>query len=224
VTPEQIWQVVDYNDGLVQKATLEWCKRHGYKKQDWISVGYMGAYKAVETYRTGHGAKLSHWMWLIIHQQLNRAWHREEAQATHQIRGGGRDGARRTYEQKTFLTDPRKVGILHASKGTSSGADQLEDRDYFEDKETNVFEELGADQQFEEDTVTDLDVERAWKVLEPYLLLLDEKDQFILREHYWEGRTFAAIGADIGLSRQGANLRFHNAVKQLQTIWQKEMA
>jgi RNA polymerase sigma factor (sigma-70 family) len=209
VTPEQIWQVVDYNDGLVQKATLEWCKRHGYKKQDWISVGHMGAYKAVETYRTGHGAKLSHWMWLIIHQQLNRAWHREEAQATHQIRGGGRDGARRTYEQKTFLTDPRKIG------GHTDGDIDSDDTDFFEQAIT---------QEFEEDTVTDLDVERAWKVLEPYLLLLDEKDQFILREHYWEGRTFAAIGADIGLSRQGANLRFHNAVKQLQTIWQKEMA
>jgi RNA polymerase sigma factor (sigma-70 family) len=202
MTEEQIWQVVNYNDGLVQKATLEWCKKHRYMKDDWISIGYIGAYHAVETYKAGHGAGLSHWMWMLIHQQLNKAWRREEAQATHKISTVPNSNTR-TYEQKTFLSDPRKM------------PEEDEDGDFFEHSITS---------EFEDETANDLDVERNWRLMSPYLLLLDEKDQFILREYYWEGRTFAAIGKDLGMSRSGANLRFQNAVKKIRKMLQKEMA
>lgn len=211
MTEEQIWQVVDYNDGLVQKATLEWCKKHRYRKDDWISVGYMGAYHAVETYQAGHGANLSHWMWMLIHQQLNKSWRREEAQATHKISVIPNTN-RRIFEQKSFLQDPRKVkdNTFRSSDPESGG-----DNDYFE---------MSITEEFEDDTVNEMDVARAWESLEPYLLLLDEKDQYILREHYWEGRTFASIGKDLNISRSGANLRFHNAIKKLRKVWQEEMA
>jgi RNA polymerase sigma factor (sigma-70 family) len=219
MTEEQIWQVVNYNDGLVQKATLDWCKKHRYMKQDWISVGYMGAYHAVETYRAGHGAGLSHWMWMLIHQQLNKAWRREEAQATHKISTVPNSNTR-TYEQKSFLTDPRK-GM---TSQTNHGSNDSTEESYFDNQETSVLEEFGSTQEFEEDTAHDMDVERNWRLMSPYLLLLDEKDQYILREYYWEGRTFAAIGKDLGMSRSGANLRFQNAIKKIQKMLQKEMA
>lgn len=218
MTEEQIWQVVDYNDGLVQKATLEWCKKHRYRKEDWISIGYIGAFHAVKTYKAHHGANLSHWMWMLIHQMLNKAWRREEAQATHKI-SVKENSNTRVYEQKSFLSDPRK-GM---TSQTNHGANDATEESYFDNQETNALEEVGSTQEFEDESVNEMDVKRAWDQLEPYLLLLNEKDQYILREYYWEGRTFASIGKDLGISRSGANLRFHNAIKKLRGIWQKEM-
>ncbi|HXK39391.1 MAG TPA: sigma-70 family RNA polymerase sigma factor, partial [Candidatus Paceibacterota bacterium] len=96
--------------------------------------------------------------------------------------------------------------------------------DYLARQDSNIFDDFGQTQGFEDDATHNLDVERNWRLMSPYLLLLDEKDQFILREYYWEGKTFAAIGKELGMSRNGANLRFHNAIEKIRKMLQKEMA
>ncbi len=54
---------------------------------------------------------------------------------------------------------------------------------------------------------------RAW--LQLALELLDSADREIVLDRQWEGRSFAAIGADLGVSEEAARKRFERAINRL---------
>lgn len=202
--PEQAWQVVEYNERLVSASVLDWCKRNGHQYDDYISAGYEGAHRAVQTYDPSRKTKLSFWMWKLIQNECNSAWHREERKSTYRTSypPKGKKG-KRTYEWNTFPAGPRYV-----NEGDES--------------ELSVFD-IRLAEEFEDDLIHELDVEQAWEDMEPYLLQLNETDQGIIRDHYWGGETFEAIGKKLGMSRAGANLRFWNAIGQIREALREEM-
>jgi RNA polymerase sigma factor (sigma-70 family) len=182
---EAAWQVVLENDGLVKKATNDWCRLHSDRVfEDFIGEAYIAALRAVEIHDPSR-AELSTWMYRLIQQHLNK----EALKESRQTQIVSRD------EEGKFHSREMSIPVLFEDSPPEEDAPQ----GWAYASQPKIISEPS----FEDDLVDRIVTDENWLQVSMVILeKLTPVEQEVLSQHYFEGMTFEAIGAERGVSRQ----------------------
>ena len=183
---EEAWAIVLENEALVKKVTNDfvevWVSR---EFDDCLSVAFEGALAAVESFEEGRGRKLSSWMVLVMKQHLLRENERHQRQ-THRL----------TYERGHRVTGSERMSF--PAQLLTSDEQHVRDDDNFEIDAP--FTEEGFEDELVDRIARDDDFQRVSMAI---LSQLSEREQEVLRLHYFERLTFEEIAEKWdGISRQ----------------------